>query len=155
MVRRTRYLILAGLLALATSAGALANDVAHRAVTGSFAEVFDGVRSAIEGQGLNITSVLEAGDMLQRTGPAFGYETKVYARARTIQFCSAKLSHRFVRLDPNNLVLCPFAITIYTLAGDESNVHVSYRLPDGGPGAEAIVRDVVTLIEAILDEALW
>ncbi len=154
----------AALLALAVFYGPLAaaddrisSDpaiVTHR-VDGRFKQVSEQIRSAIEGKGIRIAHVLPAGEMLARTGPDFGHQTPVYTHAETYEFCSVRLSHLLSRTDPDNIVLCPFTISVYELASEPGVVRISYRIPRGRPGSETAVRRIIELIESIIEEATW
>lgn len=124
-------------------------------VEGRFSEVLQNVRNAIVGKGINIAHVLPASEMLNRTGPAFGYKETVYANAETVEFCSARISHRLARSNPDNIVLCPFTISVYVLAAEPDQVRISYRIPTGRPGSEEAVGEVVSLIESIIEDATW
>ena len=45
--------------------------------------------------------------------------------------------------DPHNIVLCPFAISVYTLPGDKGGTWVAYRRPQG---------KAATMVEGLLKE---
>ena len=124
-------------------------------VEGKFAEVLHNVRMAIIGKGINIAHILPASTMLNRTGPEFGYRTPIYADAQTIEFCSARISHLLARANPDNIVLCPFTISVYVLTAEPNQVRISYRIPTGKPGSEDAVGQVVSLIKSILEDAMW
>jgi uncharacterized protein (DUF302 family) len=124
-------------------------------VEGKFSEVLHNVRMAIIGKGINIAHTLPASAMLNRTGPDFGYRSEVYADAKTIEFCSARISHALARANPDNIVLCPFTISVYVLTAEPDQVRISYRIPTGKPGSEEAVGEVVALIESIIDDAMW
>lgn len=91
---------------------------------------------AIENRGLVINYTSHIADMLARTGADIGATRQIFAKAEIIEFCSAKLSRKMMELDLHNIVLCPFAISIYTLPGEKNTTWVAYRLPKG----EAAVR---------------
>ena len=91
----------------------------------SFEDVSSNVRDAIEGKGINVAHVLPAGDMLHRTGSTFGYKSDVYKQAQTFEFCSAARSHKLARQDPENIVMCPFTISVYTLVSNPDVVHLA------------------------------
>lgn len=129
--------------------------IVTRVLEGRFPDVANSVRMAIIGKGINIAHILPASQMLHRTGPDFGYQNDVYLDAETFEFCSADLSHKLARVDPDNIVLCPFAISVYALRAEPDKVRLSYRVPEGRPGSEAVIQDVVALIESILDDASW
>jgi uncharacterized protein (DUF302 family) len=120
-----------------------------------FYDVSARVRSAITGKGLNIANVLHASEMLHRTGPAFGYRNNTYLNAETYEFCSAGISHKLARQHPDNIVLCPFTISVYVVKDEPDYVRLSYRIPTGKPGSEEVVKEVVDLVQSIVDDATW
>ena len=124
-------------------------------VEGKFADVLDSIKGAIEGKGINIAHTLPASDMLNRTGEAFGITENVFIHAETVEFCSARISHQLARANPENLLLCPFTISVYVLTGDPQHVRVTYRRPYIMPDddSRAAVADMVELIESIINEA--
>ena len=124
-------------------------------VEGNFHDVSASVRSAINGKGLNIANVLHASDMLHRTGPAFGYSNNTYLDAETYEFCSASISHKLARQHPDNIVLCPFTISVYVVKDEPNMVRLSYRIPTGKPGSQEVVKEVVDLVQSIVDDATW
>jgi len=124
-------------------------------VEGGFADVSANVRSAIIGKGINISNILHASDMLNRTGRDFGYQDNVYVDAETYEFCSAGLSHKLARINPDNIVMCPFTISVYVVSNEPGFVRLSYRVPTGKPGTEAIVEEIAALIQSIIEEATW
>ena len=142
----------AGFMGISWSAD---DDIVTVKVEGEFSDIAANVRSAIIGKGINISNTLPASDMLHRTGPAFGYKEDVYADAETYEFCSAELSHKLARKHPDNIVLCPFTISVYVVNDEPGLVRLSYRIPSGKPGTEAIVEEVVELIQSIIDDATW
>lgn len=127
---RRLFLLLA--FALST-ANALADDwLVRQKVAGGFEDTRDAIVMAIENRGLVINYVSHIADMLQRTGADIGASRQIFAKAEIIEFCSAKLSRQMMEADPQNIVLCPFAISIYTLPGETNTTWVSYRKPQGG-----------------------
>ena len=149
-----RVLSLMALLFVNTAVTA-ADAVVTRKVEGDYNDVASSVRAAILGKGINIAHVLPASQMLRRTAPSFGYATDVYENAETYEFCSAELSQKLSRANPDNIVMCPFTISVYVLTQEPGFVRLSYRIPGGRPGSEEIVGEIVELIEAILDDATW
>ncbi len=135
----------------------LANEgpIVTTKVEGSFIEVSNSVRSAILGKGINIAHILPASDMLHRTGPAFGYTEPVYLEALTYEFCSASISHKLARANSENIVLCPFTISVYVLREDPINVRISYRIPQSRPGSETAINEVIALLKSIVEDATW
>lgn len=104
-------------------------------VQGSFDEVKDAIVMAIENRGLVVNDTSHIGDMLDRTGADIGSNRKLYDRAEIIEFCSARLSRQMMEADPHNIVLCPFALSIYALPG-ENGTWVAYRRPMGAAAAQ-------------------
>ncbi len=154
--RLKRYFWVLGLLLLPTTA-AMADDslIVTTQVEGTFAETSSSIRDAITGKGINIAHVLPASDMLHRTAPAFGYTSDVYDQAEIYEFCSAALSQKLARLNPENIVLCPFTIAVYTLPGKPDEVHITYKIPKGKPGSEDVVEEIKALISGIVEDASW
>lgn len=134
---------------------ASADNIVTTRVEGSFVDVSANVRAAIIGKGINIANTLPASEMLHRTGPAFGYSNDVYLDAITYEFCSASISHKLARLHPDNIVLCPFTISVYVVSEEPDFVRLSYRIPTGKPGTEEIVKEIVDLVQGIIDDATW
>lgn len=122
------------LSALALSAGAVPADewMVRQKLASPFADARDAVVMAIENRGLVVNYTSHIGDMLQRTGADIGASRQIFAQAEIIEFCSASLSRRMMEIDPHNIVLCPFAISIYTLPGETDTTWVAYRKPQGG-----------------------
>ena len=142
-------------LLFAQTATATTESVVPRKIEGEYHYVTASVRTAILGKGINIAHVLPASQMLRRTASAFGYTTDVYENAETYEFCSAELSQKLSRANPDNIVMCPFTISVYVLTQEPGFVRLSYRIPAGKPGTEEIVNEIVELIESILDDATW
>ena len=145
------------LLALLITHTAIAEDdsIVTRKIEGEYHDVTAMVRTAILGKGINIAHVLPASQMLRRTAASYGYTTNVYQNAETYEFCSAELSQKLARANPDNIVMCPFTISVYVLTEEPGFVRLSYRIPSGKPGTEEIVEEIVDLIEGILDDATW
>ena len=141
---------LAALLALCLASSlALASDWTVRQRSAQpFADVREALTLAIENRGLVINYTSHIADMLARTGADIGASKQVFGQAEIIEFCSAKLSRQMMEADPHNIVLCPFAIAIYTLPGEAGQTWISWRRPQGG--AAAIVEP---LLREIADEA--
>ena len=119
----------------------------------SYEDVLENIKDAIIGRGLNISNVLSASEMLNRTGHDLGYNKNVFKHAETVEFCSASLSHQLVSINPNNMVLCPFTISVYQLSEDSGTVHVTYRTPEAGKESAEVIDKVDQLIKSIVQEA--
>lgn len=149
-------LSLAGLLAVTLSAAADITAVKSGiAVIRSKQAQFDAVREnivmAIENRGVKIDHESFIADMLERTGKDIGATKKVYGHADQIQFCKADLSRAMMEADPQNMVYCPFIISLYTLPGRPDTVHVAYRKLLA-PSASPATRKALDNIEKMLDE---
>ena len=133
-------------LALALSASlALAEDwMVRQQVAGSFADTRESIVLAIENRGLVVNYTSHIADMLARTGADIGARHKVFEQAEIIEFCSAGLSRKMMEADPHNIVLCPFAISVYTLPGDKGGTWVAYRRPQGKAAAmvEGLLKEI-------------
>ena len=124
-------------------------------VEARFTDVLDSVKSAIVGRGINVAHILPASEMLNRTAGAFGVKENIFIEAQTVEFCSAKISHHLVRANPENIVLCPFTISIYVLAKDPDHVRVSYRRPFViDPESAPAAQEIVELVSGIVEEAV-
>ena len=142
-----RQLVFMLCLALFAGSACAESWMARKKVTASFDDTREAITMAIENRGLVINYVSHLGEMLERTGADIGATRRIFGQAQIIEFCSARLSRQMMELDPHNIVLCPFAISIYTLPG-ESGTWVSYRRPSG-----VASQLVEPLLKAIADEA--
>ncbi|KAB2921129.1 MAG: DUF302 domain-containing protein [Dechloromonas sp.] len=97
----------------------------------AFTDAREAIVMAIENRGLVINYTSHIGEMLQRTGADLGASKQIFQQAEIIEFCSARLSRQMMEADPHNIVLCPFAISIYTLPGEPGFTWVAYRKPQG------------------------
>ena len=131
--------------ALATTFAQAEEWIIKRKIASSFADARDAVVMAIENRGLVINYVSHMSDMLNRTGADLGATRQIYGQAEIIEFCSASLSRKMMELDPHNIVLCPFAISIYTLPGDKNTTWLSYRQPSGAAASLVgpLLREIV------------
>jgi hypothetical protein len=144
-------------LALAAAAAGAQPVVTYSKAGARFDDVFDNARLAIENRGLVVDYQAQIGKMLERTGADVGSSKKLYADARTLQFCSAALSRKTMEADLGNVVLCPYSIVVYAPAARPDEVFVAYRRPmnpGGGPAAQATLREVEALLDAIAREAV-
>ncbi len=140
-MRRLALLLTLALL----SRMALADDwmVRHK-TTASFADTREAIALAIENRGLVINFTSHIADMLDRTGADIGAAKRIFEQAEIIEFCSAALSRKMMEADPHNIVLCPFAISVYTLPGDPGGTWVAYRKPQGKAAAmvEGLLKEI-------------
>ena len=154
-------LALSGLLVLAPSANA--DEAENRqqrgpmviySAEGGYNDAIEALQSAIVEQGIVLSNVLHASDMLNRTGPDLGITKNVFLNASTYEFCSSILSHPLIAHDPANLMACPYAIGVYQLTEQPEKIHMAFRIPQGVPGSEEITAKIQQLIETIIISAL-
>ena len=156
-IRSLLLLALAVQLTFGTVDNSRASDdgIVTLKIEGDFFDVSANIRAAIVGKGINISNTVHASQMLNRTGRDFGYSDNVYVDAEMYEFCSARLSHKLARLNPDNIVMCPFTISVYVVTKEPDLVRITYRVPTGKPGSEEISEEIRTLIEDIIEEATW
>ena len=134
-------------------------DGKHMAVftkQGTFVEVKEAVEMAITGHGFVINNVSHVGDMLERTGKDLGGAKQVFIKAEALEFCSATVSRRMMEADPDNVVFCPYIISIYVLPSKPNEVRVAYRKTEmvGTQESQAALKAVNDLLTDIIQEAI-
>ncbi|MCP5141341.1 MAG: hypothetical protein H6926_02885 [Chromatiales bacterium] len=154
MIVRLTTAFLMSLLLLAGAAHAEGPVYSYSTSDLNFDEVKDNVKMAITGRGVNIANELHASEMLNRTGPDLGFAHPVFKRAETIEFCSAVISLRLVESNPDNVVMCPFTISIYQLNNDEGVIHAAFRVPVGFEESAEQYAEVADFISGIVKEAM-
>jgi uncharacterized protein (DUF302 family) len=143
-----RRLIFLFCFALAAVTAQAEEWMVKKKLASNFVDVRDAVVMAIENRGLVINYTSHMADMLNRTGADIGATRQIFGQAEIIEFCSAGLSRKMLEQDPHNIVLCPFAISIYTLPGEKNTTWVAYRQPKGAAAAL-----ITPLLRDITDEA--
>jgi hypothetical protein len=118
---------------------------------GDYIDIKSDLVDAIESRGIVISYVAHAASMLQRTADAVGALGKAYDNADILLFCKADLTYSLTIANPHNIALCPYSISIYTLATDWENVYLSIRAPEPGVPEYAPVHQ---LLEDIIQETL-
>ncbi len=119
-------------------------------VEAEFDDVKDSLVDAIESQGMVISYVSHADAMLSRTASTIGGKV-VYSDAEVLLFCKANLAHRLVEANPHNLVLCPYAMSVYALAGEPARIYVGIRAPQTNVAEYQAVHE---LLVGVITEAL-
>jgi len=119
-------------------------------VASEFDDVKDSLMDAIESEGMVISYVSHAEVMLARTASTLGARA-IYSDAEVLLFCKANLAHRLVEANPHNLVLCPYAISVYVLAEEPARVYVGIRAPQANVDEYKAVH---ALLEGVIAEAL-
>jgi len=123
---------------------------------GSFADVREAVEMAITGRGYVINNVSHIGEMLERTGKDLGGGKQIFLNAEALEFCSATVSRMMMESDPDNIVFCPYIISIYVLPGKPDEVRVAYRKTQmvGSHASQQSLEAVNKLLSEIIAEAL-
>ena len=119
-----------------------------------FQSTVDGVKEGIINQGMIVRGELHIQDMLERTGGDLGFDDVVYDRATSIEFCNANLTHQMVRLDPRNVGVCPFVISVYKGKGQMDPVNISYRRYRLYGDAEELLETIHALHDEIATTAI-
>ena len=124
--------------------------------TGSFEDVRDSVEMAITDRGMVVNNISHVGEMLQRTGKDLGESTQIFLKAEVLEFCSAVVSRKMMEADPENIVFCPYAISIYVVPEMPGEVKVAYRKPQivGSPASQKSLKAVEDLLSGIVKDAL-
>ena len=131
----------------------------HMAVyskTGSFEDVRDAVEMSITDRGLVVNNVSHVGEMLARTGKELGAAKQIYLKAEVLEFCSAVVSRKMMEADPDNIVFCPYVISVYVVPEKPNEVSVAYRKPQivGSPESQKSLNAVEELLAGIVRDAL-
>ena len=120
-----------------------------------FDTLMEATKLAIQERGLYINKILHMSDMLRRTGQALGAQDPIYARAESIEFCSAVLSRKMTQENPARLVNCPFILAIYTLPDQPGKTFLAYRaIPQGEIEGSEAMRAVAEMLSGIAEEAI-
>jgi len=146
-------LLLGGLVQGASAAG---DYMAVSAKTGNFEDVRDAVDMAITGRGMVVNNVSHVGEMLERTGKDLGQARQIFLKAEVLEFCSAVVSRKMMEPDPDNIVFCPYTISVYVVPEKPNEVRVAYRKPQivGSPASQKALKAVDELLSGIVKEAL-
>jgi len=130
------------------------NPIVTHLVEEEFEYIVDNVRNAVIERGMIIANELHASEMLNRTAPDLDIESNVFLHAVSVEFCSAMISHRLVAAHASNMVLCPFTISIYVRPEDPDMVYIAYIPPSAGEESAEILKEVETMLQAIVMESL-
>lgn len=123
---------------------------------GTFEEVREAVEAALTGRGYVINNVSHIGEMLDRTGKDLGGKKKIYLKAEALEFCSATVSRTMMEADADNIVFCPYIISVYVLPLKPGEVRVAFRKAQlvGSPASVKALADVNRLLTEIIQEAI-
>ena len=138
------------------------NPITHytKSVQAEFDDVFADLQDSVVNRGLVIDYVGNVDNMLLRTAKAVGSVTSdgqksPYLHAKYMQFCSAKLTHKAVSADPENLAICPYIVYLYETRAKPGQVTLGYRPPVFGPSKRSrqIKAEVLEFLQGIISEA--
>jgi uncharacterized protein (DUF302 family) len=121
--------------------------------SGSFEDVVDNVKLAIEARGMLVSGILHVSDMLNRTGPDLGFQ-QVFEQAESVEFCSALISHKMTQVSPENMAVCPFTISVYVTVAEPGQVYVAYRRQHLAGDAAEVTAEVHALFNGIVKESI-
>ncbi len=113
-----------------------------------FEDVMQALKMGIEEKGMYINNVMHMEEMLERTGKDLGSDEKIYARAESIEFCSAVLSRRMTSEKPQRIVNCPFIISVYVLPDEPDATYVVHRKLLTGDDTP-VMREVAGMLESL------
>lgn len=118
---------------------------------GEYNNVRDDLVDAIESYGMVVSYTAHAAAMLERTAGAVGAIKQVYDFADILLFCKANTTYDLTLANPHNIVLCPYAIAVYSLREDKDTVYISFRKPNLDIPEWAVVHQ---LLEEIVSEVI-
>lgn len=146
-------LLFAGLVHGALAAG---DYMAVSTKMGSFDDVRDAVEMAITDRGMVVNNVSHVGEMLERTGKDLGENRRIFLMADVLEFCSAVVSRKMMEADPDNIVFCPYTISVYVVPEKPDEVRIAYRKPQitGSPASQKALKAVDDLLSSIVKDAL-
>lgn len=146
-------LLFAGLINAALAAD---NYMVVSTKKGNFNDVRDDVEMAITDRGLVVNNVSHVGEMLERTGKDLGDGKQIFIKAEALEFCSAVVSRKMMEADPDNIVFCPYVISVYVVPEKPNEVRVAYRKPQivGSPASQKVLKTVDELLSGIVRDAM-
>jgi len=123
---------------------------------GSFDDIRDAVEMAITDRGMVVNNTSHVGEMLERTGKDLGETRQIFLKADVLEFCSAVVSRKMMEPDPDNIVFCPYTISVYVVPEKPEEVRVAYRKPQivGSPASQKSLKAVDDLLSGIVKDAL-
>lgn len=146
-------LLLGGCATQAQSGPLVSGAVWVYEVEGEFEDVRDDLVDAIESEGMVVSYISHAQTMLSRTAVTMGITVNVYRDAEVVLFCKADMAHRLVAANPHNLVLCPYAVAVYTLNDDDiDRVYLSIRKPEASVEEFAEIHQMLQGLMATVQE---
>ena len=136
---------------------ALANKLIFKSYNtqGKFEDILDDVRQEIINQGLVIAYNGKLGDMLKRTAGDVGSDKPIYKNAEFFSFCSAVLSRKAMKRDPQNIAFCPYTVYVFEPFNQPGTIYAGYRkFTTFGPSrSQAALNDINKLLDTIVKGA--
>jgi len=118
-----------------------------------YEDVVENVKMAIIDRGMLVSGTLHVSDMLNRTGPDLGF-SQVFAKAESVEFCSALISHKMSQTAPENITICPFTIAVYVKQDEPDKVYVAYRRPLLSGDDGQVTAAIVEMLDGIVQDAI-
>lgn len=118
-----------------------------------FEDVVENIKMAIVERGLLVSGTLHVSEMLNRTAPDLGF-SQLFAKAESVEFCSAVISHKMSQAAPENITICPFTISVYVTEAAPERVHVAYRRPLLAGEAAEVTQAIEQLLVGIIEDAI-
>jgi len=131
----------------------ITTKIVKKQVSDDFETTKENLEMAITGKGLRVSGTLHVSEMLNRTGKDLGFDKQIFAKAESLEFCSALISHKMAVADSANISVCPFTIAVYSYTEKPETVYISYRLPTLLGDAAEVTQDIKTLLDDIVTEA--
>lgn len=119
----------------------------------AYEDVVENIKMAIVERGLMVSGTLHVSDMLNRTAPDLGY-SEVFAKAESVEFCSALISHEMAQAAAENIAICPFTIAVYVKHEDPDQVYVAYRSPHLNGKEQQARAKIIALLEGIIEDSI-
>ena len=95
----------------------------------SFDDVRDDIKMAITDRGMVVNDISHVCEMLERTGKDLGYRSQILLKVEVLEFCSAVVSRKMMKADPDNIVFYPYVIAVYVVPEKPDEVRIAYRKP--------------------------
>lgn len=121
--------------------------VHDRAAAVPYQALRDALQEAIEERGLVVTYVAHTQAMLARTAGVVTRPATQFRTAETLLFCQAETTHALLANSTGNIVLCPYAITVYALRGEPGAAHLAFRPPPKGADWRALAELLETIVQ--------
>jgi len=119
-----------------------------------FDMIKENVEMAVTNRGMLVSSTLHVSEMLNRTGKDLGFDKQVYQKAESVEFCSALMSHRMTQVDPANITICPFTVSVYVKTEEPEQVYVAFRKQMLVGEAETVTAAIHEMLHGIVKEAI-